>query len=301
VSRDIEPRQNDVERPSPARGSRSGSHPRPIDDIRDVFTRDLDLPRGTERERVWSRTKAHDLSRDDVRTLATVGAFRVVPANQLKDVAGDARHLRDSGLVRTMPYVVGRARTELVALTDEGRALLEDARRSTREPSQVFYAGIVKPKELAHDSRLYEAYLPSAEHLTARGGRVRRIALDYELKRDYQRFLQEHNRDRRDSSGKSTRDAEEVARWAREHDLTVIDGHVQFPDVRIEYDDRNGRPAVEDVEVTTLHYRGGQMAAKAQAGFSCYRAAGARLGAAARGSRGGGRPFDPRVAEDILE
>lgn len=74
---------------------------------------------------------------------------------------------------------------------------------------------------------------------------------------------------------------------------------MQFPDVRIEYDERDGHRAVEDIEVTTEHYRGAQRAAKSQAGFSCYRATGARIGAT-RGSRGGGSPFDPHVAEDVL-
>lgn len=199
MSREIDPRSNDVEPPTPARGGRAGGSDtieRPTE-VREVFTRGLDLPRGTERERVWSRTKAHDLSRDDVKILATVGAFRVVPANTLDRGADDVRHLRDAGLVRTLPHVVGHRRTTLVTLTEQGRSLLEDARRPTRQSAQIFYSGIVKPRELAHDSRLYEAYLRSAERLRTAGGRVRRVVLDYELKRDYQRFLQEHNRGRR--------------------------------------------------------------------------------------------------------
>jgi len=79
------------------------------------------------------------------------------------------------------------------------------------------------------------------------------------------------------------------------------DEHVQFPDLRIEYDDRDGRVLTEDVEVTTAHYRGAHAAAKARSGFSCYRAVGARLGGGSGSSRSGGRGFDPRVAEEILE
>jgi hypothetical protein len=81
-----------------------------------------------------------------------------------------------------------------------------------------------------------------------------------------------------------------------------MDGeHVQFPDLRIEYDGHDGRRAIEDVEVTTPHYRGGHAAAKARSGFACYRATGARLGGGAGSSRSGGRGFDPRVAEEMLE
>ena len=72
--------------------------------------------------------------------------------------------------------------------------------------------------------------------------------------------------------------AEAVARWAQEHELPYDDGHVQFPDARIEYEGRDGRRAVEDIEVVTPHYRGAHAAAKARSGFTRYRASGARLG-----------------------
>ena len=69
-------------------GSRGGlSNPRERErlDARDVFTRDLELPRGPERERVWARDSDVRLRGSEVRTLATVGAFRVVPAGDLRD------------------------------------------------------------------------------------------------------------------------------------------------------------------------------------------------------------------------
>jgi len=219
--------------------------------------------------------------------------------------ARDLTHLRKLDLVRTMPYVVGRTRTTLVTLTDRGRMVLEDARRDRgEERRQIFYAGISKPRELAHDVRLYRAYLQSAERLSARGAQVRRVILEEELKRDYQRFLQDSNRGRRDASGRPDRQPEEIERWARERQLPYADGHVEFPDVRIEYDERDGRREIEDVEVTTPHYRGSHAAAKATAGFTCYRSVGPRLGGGrlggASGGRRGGRPFDPRAAEELL-
>jgi hypothetical protein len=122
--------------------------------------------------------------------------------------------------------------------------------------------------------------------------------LDYELKRDYQRFLQRRNRARRNGSDDGSRDAAEtVQEWAGERELPVLDGHVQFPDVRIEYERDDGRRAVEDVEVTTPHYRGAYAAAKARSGFTSYRATGfGRM--RGQGSRRGRLPFDPRVAEE---
>jgi hypothetical protein len=247
-----------------------------------------------------------------VRTLAAAGTFRVVPTADLREQYRDPRtqerdltHLRQQGLIRTMPYVVNRTRTALVTLTDRGRAVLEESRRGRgKEPGQAFYTGISKPRELAHDTRLYRAYQQAAARLADRGARVRRVVLEEELKRDYQRFLHASNRGRRDASGRPDRTAEEIERWARERHLSSVDGHVELPDVRLEYEERDGRRGVEDVEVTTPHYRGAHAATKARSGFTCYRAVGARVGGARLGSAGGGkrggRGFDPRVAEEFL-
>ena len=108
---DFDPRWNDDprERDDHGRelnqGSRGGlSNPREREplDARDVFTRDLELPRGPERERVWARDSDVRLRGSEVRTLATVGAFHVVPAGDLRDGQdrpldphrGDLRHLK---------------------------------------------------------------------------------------------------------------------------------------------------------------------------------------------------------------
>jgi len=74
---------------------------------------------------------------------------------------------------------------------------------------------------------------------------------------------------------------------------------VQFPDFRIEYELPDGRREIEDVEVTTAHYRGAHAAGKVQAGFTRFRGVGGRVGGGS--SRAGGAPFDPRFAEEVLE
>ena len=99
---------------------------------------------------------------------------------------------------------------------------------------------------------------------------MRRVVLGYELKRDYQRFLQAHNRGRADSDGRPDRTAEEVAAWARQHDLPYFDDHVHFPDARIEYEDVARDPRHEDIEVVTPHYRGAHAAGAARSGFRRY-------------------------------
>src|SRR5262247_4037860 len=54
-------------------------------DPREVFLRALDLPRGPERERVFDGDREYALRGSESRTLATVGAFRVVPAQDFRD------------------------------------------------------------------------------------------------------------------------------------------------------------------------------------------------------------------------
>jgi hypothetical protein len=79
-----------------------------------------------------------------------------------------------------------------------------------------------------------------ADRLREDGAFIRRVVLDHELKREYQQFLQERNRGKSESDGRPDRTPEEIHRWAVEHELPNNDGHVQFPDARLEYEDRDG-------------------------------------------------------------
>jgi DNA-binding PadR family transcriptional regulator len=273
-------------------------------DPRDAFVEGLELPRGLERELVQDdRENLYELNREDSRMLATIGAFRVVAERDLEAVrepGSDARndtleHLRDEGLIRFVAIDSGE---RAVTLTEEGRDLLESNRRERDEDDerQEFHAGVSHPRELEHDAQLYAAYVEVAERLRGQGADVERVVLEVDLRREYQEWLQEHNKGNPDSDGRPDRDAREIEAWAREHDLPYFDEQVHFPDFRIEYE-RDGRDHHEDVEVMSEHYRGAYAASKAQAGFTCYRGGGGRGGGG--GSRGGS-PFDPGGAEDLL-
>jgi len=265
-------------------------------DPRDVFMRGLALPRGREREIVYdARDRDYTLRGSETRSLSIVGSFRVVPAHDLRDYHdrpgdprhSDLRHLREQGLIDTV-RMDGR-RDVAVVLTDRGRDLLEHHRDRDYDARQEFYAGLKRDRELEHDAQVYEAYLRAAERLDTRDAWVDRVVLDYQLKREYQQWL--HERDR-DGSGWPNRDPREVEDWAREHDLPYLDGHVRFPDVRLEYEWPDGRRGHEDVEVVTLHYRGAHAAAVARSGFSCHGGCSARIsgrsGGRGRGGRSGG-------------
>ncbi|MGE3958491.1 MAG: hypothetical protein AB7H96_17395 [Vicinamibacterales bacterium] len=253
--------------------------------------RDLDLPRGDERELVMDRDRVFDLNGEDSRTLAAVGAFRVVPEHDLDTDHETVEHLRAEGLVETVDLGDGERG---LTLTREGRDLL-DAHSLHRhdEPSQAFYSGVSRERELNHDSHLYSTYRQEEARLRTEhdGLEVRRVVLEQDLKREYQEFLQEHNRGRADSDGRPDRDEHEIRAWARDHDLPYFDGQVHFPDYRIEYE-VDGRELHQDVELFTPHYRGAHAAGHSKAGFQVY----------VVGSRGGGGRSVPRPrgAEEFL-
>jgi hypothetical protein len=181
-------------------------------------------------------------------------------------------------------------------LTNRGRDLLEANRREqTGEPRQAFYAGLKKPRELTHDVHVYRACRDAAAQIRDQGGRVRRVVLDYELKREYQHFLQERNRGRADSTGRPDRTPQEIAAWAKDHDLPCDGNRVRFPDARVEFEDRDRQEQHRDIEVVTPHYRGAHAAAVARSGFQSY---GGAIGLQTSGRRG--RGLDPRLAEEIL-
>jgi hypothetical protein len=278
-------------------------------DPRDVLMRDLDLPRGDERELVVDRDRVYELDGEDSRTLAVVGAFRIVPEQDLDLPHETLENLHDQRLVEVVD--LGDSERGLT-LTTEARDLLDShSLERDREPSQLFYAGVSRSREIDHDSNLYatfrqeetrlrdehpdrEIHHDSNLHATYRqeearlrdehdGPEIRRVVLEQDLKREYQEFLQEPNRGRSDSDGRPGREENEVRDWAREHDLPYFDDQVHFPDYRIEYE-LDGRELHQDVELFTPHYRGAHAASHAQTGFRIYVVA----------SRGGGGRSGPR-------
>jgi len=274
-------------------------------DSRYVFTRGLNLPRGHDREIVRdTREREYKIRGSESRSLATVGAFRVVPARDLRDHDdrpgdprnGDLRHLREQGLIETVR--IPGYREQAVVLTDRGRDLLEANRDRDNDRGQAFHTGVSRERELEHDSQVYRAYERDAAKLQAEGMELERVRLEQELKREYQQWLHERDRGRPDADGRPDRDPREIERWAHEHDLPYRDGHVQFPDCQIEYRDADGREDHLNVEVTTEHYRGGHGAAVASSGFSCHRGSSARIGGRG-GSSGGGATEHGGLAEEI--
>jgi hypothetical protein len=251
----------------------------------------LDIDRRTERQPVAGRARTYSIRDTETELLTTIGTFRVVPADDLHRAAesahraaADLRHLTEQGLIERHVITINGRSGAVCVLTAEGKALLEAHRQAPLgwRPQQ-YHAGLVKPRELSHDAQIYRMFRAESDRIAKGRGVVRRIVLDYELKREYQTFL-----NRRDRSRETDEHADRTA-FARQAELPFIDGRVVFPDLRIEYETPEGMLAYRDVELVTEHYSRSQLAGKAAAGFGLYRAAGCRAG---RGTTGA-TPLDP--------
>ena len=133
-----------------------------------------------DRELVDTHDRDYTLRGSETRTLTTVGAFRVLPAHDLRDKfdkpldprQGELWHLRDSGLVQTVR--LDRDAT-VVTLTKEGRDLLRCRQRDIDAADrQAFHHGVQKPRELKHDAQVYRAYLEEAERPHEQGANIHR-------------------------------------------------------------------------------------------------------------------------------
>ena len=253
------------------------------DDPREALMRDLDLPRGDERELVVDRDRIYELDGEGSRTLAAVGAFCIVPEHDLDLPRETLENLHDQKLVELVD--LGDSERGLT-LTADGRDLLDShSPERDSDRSQLFHVGVSRSREIDHDSNLYATFRQEEARLRDEHPdlEIGRVVLEQDLKREYQGFLQEPNRDRPDSDGRPGRDENEVRDWAREHDLPYFDDQVHFPDYRIEYE-VDGRELHQDVELVTPHYRGAHAASRARTGFRIYFVA----------SRGGGGRSGPR-------
>jgi hypothetical protein len=111
--------------------------------------------------------------------------------------------------------------------------------------------------------------------------------------------LHERDRDHDHYDGHPNRTDDEIRQWAHEHDLPYFDDEVHFPDLRIEYRDRDGGEDHQDIEVVTSHYRGAHAASVARSGFSRYGGVSLRI-TAHSGSRGGGGRYRG-IAEELWD
>lgn len=233
---------------------------------------DSDTSRSSERSRTIyrGREREYSLRGSEVRTLIDVGRFRVVPTEDLTRfgyqgdqarVEADIRNLRKHRLVeqRTIEGYSSYS-TKVLTLTKEGHRLLKHAQIVPDQ--QAVYHGFVKPKEARHDAELYRLYEKVALEIERSGGKVRRVILDLELKKDVYQAL---SRIRPDKD-----EAYERISVASRFDLKVVGDKIPIPDLRIEYEDDSHEVHRLDLEVATRDYRPHGLGEKAKAGFHLF-------------------------------
>jgi hypothetical protein len=231
-----------------------------------------------------------ELRPEEKQLLSEAGRFRVVRTADLRNtlyngksrpLENDLRYLRDKGLIEASQVNLrrdGRRRTiervEVVTLTQDGRRLL--LRQGDLPKDQRLYAGLVKPREVEHDSQIYRAYQKEAEKIAEKGGTNLRVKLDFEIKSQVQKSIYAERK------ANCKRDIAEIKQQVAERfELPFVDGKIQIPDARIEYDlprdveqtiDADDRPRTghEDIEVLTAAYHAGHLRSKGQAGFRNY-------------------------------
>jgi hypothetical protein len=248
--RDREHGQAERERGSNSTRSRGG------------FDRSRTIYRGRDRE--------YSLRDSEVRTLTDLGRFRVVPEDDLArfgyqgnrtQMEGDVHSLSRQGLVEQRT-IEGHSSysTKVLTLTKNGHRLVERAQLVSSR--QATYHGIVKPKEARLDADLYRLYKKVAREIERSGGNIRRVVLDFELKKGLYRSL---SRVRPDKDPRYER-----IFIANQFDLKVVDGKIPIPDLRIEYEDDCRDVRRLDLEIATRDYRPQGLVEKAKAGFHMF-------------------------------
>jgi hypothetical protein len=265
------------------------------------------------RQEIPQQAVGLSLRDEERKVLMDVGRFRVINTCDLAETVYNGRHsrmerdlafLREKGLV-TIDSVNARRdgrggrveRIEVVTLTKSGRDVAHHI--SDVAPKQRLYAGLVKPREVEHDTQIYRAYGKESERIKENGGTNLRVKLDFELKSEVQKAI--HAARKADPN----RDMSDIKRGvAQQFELPYVNDGIQIPDARIEYDlpqkddqdrDQGTSSGHQDIEVLTAAYRPGHLRNKAQAGFHLY------ASSSDRATLTGKIEDDHHLMENILE
>ena len=225
------------------------------------------------RTKYTDRDQDYSLRDSEIHTLSEVGKFRVAAARDLAELAyngdrdrmeNDLGNLARQGLARLTSISDSEHNPmQVVTLTKEGQQFL--SRGKVLRPDQITYHGLKKPKEAIHDAELYRLYHKVADEIEERGGRVLRVKLDYEIKRELYSRIARYS----DERGQLEDDLKE--KIANQYHIKVVSGEIPIPDLRIEYVHQNEHEIQRrDLELATDHYRPRGLAQKARAGFQIY-------------------------------
>jgi hypothetical protein len=248
----------DLDLPPSPRGAGSRADHR-VGAVRAELVRQL--PAGARRALVPHGDRIYALRGSEVNVLRTVGRFRAVRTCDLptspRITREDVMSLSKQGLIMhtRLASLPGSRGEQVLMLTAAGRRLLRDA----HAPHERYQISGVKRRELAHDALVYRLYRDTTARIETAGGRVEHVRLDDDLKRAlYARPTGEE---------RELESAELRAVRAEQLGLPVLDGHVQIPDLQLEYRDRDEALHRLCLEIVTPSYKAHHIAAKARAGF----------------------------------
>ncbi len=258
-----------------------------------------------------------ELRPEEKQLLREAGRFRVVRTADLREtlyhgksrpMENDLKYLRDKGLIETQQVTLRRAgrrrtieRVAVVTLPKDGRR--RRVQQGSLPKDQKVYAGLVKPREVEHDSQIYRAYRREAERIERSGGSNLRVRLDFEIKADVQKAIYAERKadPKRDMAGIKQQVGERF-------ELPFVDGKIQIPDARIDYDlpyesdrdlspdqDQGSHTGHQDIEVLTAAYHASHLRSKAQAGFHNYASSADRSSLTAK------IEHDSHLMENILD
>lgn len=218
------------------------------------------------RDRHWT----YSLRASEIQTLRELGTFRAVDSEALAEIGyggnrermeQDLRNLTRQSLM-TQRAIEGpeEKRMHVLTLSKAGKRFLRKQNLAPKD--RPIYHGLVKPKEAHHDATLYRLYHKAARQIEHDGGTVRKVALDYELKKHINKELAR--------LGPDQNNREKRIEIAQAHGVRVVNGRVVVPDLQVEYQNAEGQLTRVNLELTTKNYRAGHLQAKAQAGFALY-------------------------------
>jgi hypothetical protein len=244
----------------PARDSNSETQIQPRHPSRSVRPREIQEIRG----------RTYRVRDSEVKAMVELGKFRTIAQEDLIEFfyAGDKGRFRADmenlvrqGLVelKSVPHEEKGSRT-LLTLAKQGHRFLTQTQAAAQ--NQILYHGFAIPREAHHDADLYRLYQKAAEEIERNGGRNLRVVLDFEMKKRVYHDLAQLGRDR-DSAWHKREVAERYS-------LQIVRGKIPVPDIRIEYETRDGEKARIDLELATGHYRGRNLAEKIAAGFAIF-------------------------------
>jgi hypothetical protein len=265
--------------------ARSGWHRTPAHDRED--RRDSTGERGTQLERYTEREPGNPrdagterayyvgdrtyLLRDsEIHSMKEIGKFRVVAAADLATYAygGDSKRMekeierlkRNFLLSEKTLEISGKKTLRVLTLTRAGHRLLK--RNNQLPEDQAIYHGLLKSREAKHDADLYRLYQKEAARIERSGGRLVRVILDFEIKRNLNHDLAR--------LGPEKDDLDRKAEVAQKHRLEIVNGKIPIPDMRLEYENTELVLQRIDLELATREYRPRSLAVKVMAGFAIY-------------------------------